>query len=145
MKHETYGKWRSARSSPEWLAFILGGMLFSSSCGGDGREPPTVDVTGSWAGTWLSGTGMGGDVTAVLTQTGADVDGTMTITDSPCFSVGNVSGTVSGNRVSTGAMFSGDIRVNFEGTVVGDEISGTYDAVRAGACTGDTGTFSLSR
>jgi hypothetical protein len=115
------------------------------TCSGDGNEPPTVDVTGTWTGTWMSSTGMGGDVSATLTQTGADVEGTMTIDGSPCFSVGNVSGTVSGNRISTGAFFSGDSRVNFNGTVVGDSISGTYEAVRAGACTGDQGTFSLDR
>jgi len=133
------------RSIHAATGLVLAAVLAASGCGDGEKEPPTVDVTGSWAGTWLSETGMGGDVTAVLTQAGADVDGTMTISGSPCFSVGNVSGTVSGNRVSTGAMFSGDTRVNFEGTVVGDQISGSYDTVRAGACTGDTGTFSLTR
>lgn len=52
---------------------------------------------------------------------------------------------VSGNRISTGAFFSGDSRVDFDGTMVGNRISGSCDAVRAGACTGDTGTFSLDR
>jgi len=135
----------SPRMCALWMLVMLLAAAGFSACGDDEHEPPTVNVTGSWTGSWLSTTGMGGDVAATLTQTGADVEGTMTIDGSPCFSVGNVSGTVSGNRISTGAFFSGDLRVNFDGTVVGEGISGCYEAVRAGACTGDTGTFSLDR
>jgi len=77
-------------------------------------------------------------------QGDAEVTGQISFTNSPCFSGGDLSGQVSGNRL-TGSLTAGSIRVDFDGTVTGDQLNGTYDTINAGACTGDTGTFSVSR
>jgi hypothetical protein len=80
----------------------------------------------------------------MLTQAGAAVSGSVVFTGSPCFSSGNFSGTVDGDGLS-GQVTAGAIQVTIDGTVSpATMVSGTYDAVSAGACTGDTGTFSGS-
>jgi hypothetical protein len=56
----------------------------------------------------------------------------------------DVSGSVAGDELS-GAMTAGGTSITFDTTVAGSQMSGTYDAVSAGACTGDTGTFVATR
>jgi hypothetical protein len=51
---------------------------------------------------------------------------------------------LTGDSVSA-TVTAGAIEVNIDATLTGTEMSGTYDAVSAGACTGDTGTFSAKR
>lgn len=79
-----------------------------------------------------------------LAQSGSSVSGTTLVQNSPCLSNGDVSGSVSGDELS-GAMTAGGISITFDTTVQGAQMSGTYDAVSAGACTGDTGTFTATR
>ena len=103
----------------------------------------TVDITGTWSGSWASSNGINnGNISAVLTQSGTSVIGTLSITGSPCISNGSVSGTVSGNNVSFG-IISGSDTVEYNATYTSTSMSGTY-SVTTGACAGDTGTFSLS-
>ena len=40
---------------------------------------------------------------------------------------------------------AGAIQVNVDATLSGSSLDGTYDAQSAGACSGDTGTFSVKR
>jgi len=40
---------------------------------------------------------------------------------------------------------AGGASVTFDMTVTATQMSGTYDALSAGACTGDTGTFIATR
>ena len=135
------------RVAPLALVLLLAVGCGDSASGppGESTPGPTVDVTGTWSGTWLSSHGMGGAMSCALTQTGGHVSGTITIGGSPCFSAGNISGTVSANNLDTGALFGGNIEVDFAGTVVGNDMSGSYTTVQAGACTGDTGTWQASR
>ena len=71
----------------------------------------------------------------------------MSFTASPCFSGASVTGNVSGANLN-GSLQAGGIQVNISATVSGvgnDMMNGTYHAVSAGACTGDTGTVTLTR
>jgi hypothetical protein len=62
---------------------------------------------------------------------------------SPCVSNGDVSATLNGSTF-TATVTAGGIEITFSGALTGNQINGTYDVVSAGACTGDTGTFSAS-
>ncbi len=84
------------------------------------------------------------DITFVsLWQTDATVTGELSFTGSVCFAGGEFSGVVSGRRLR-GSLTAGNIRVDVDATVTGNQMNGTYAAVNAGACTGDTGTFSVA-
>ena len=119
------------------------------SCGGDGdvgsSAPPTVDITGTWTGSWFSSNGVdGGAATLSASQSGANVTGSASLSGSPCLASGAFSGNVSGNTAN-GSLTAGGTRIDIAMTVTGNSASGTYNAVSAGACTGDTGTISLTR
>lgn len=106
--------------------------------------PPTVDVTGTWSGTWTSSNDIDhGNLAATLTQSGTSVSGTVSITESPCISSGSVSGTVSGNNVVFGVV-SGTDTITYTATCTSTSMSGTY-SVNTGECAGDTGTFSMTK
>lgn len=117
------------------LAFAL------AACGGG----PTVeaDLAGSWTGTWVSDNDATGGVSAVFTQTGGVLSGTVNITGSPCISNGRIEGSVTGTNVAFGAV-SGQDTINFTSQLGDDTMVGTY-AVPSGACAGDTGNFELNR
>ncbi len=63
--------------------------------------PPSVDVTGAWAGTWAytQATLGGGQIELTLKQDGGKFSGNATITGTPINRNGPVSGLVSGNEV----------------------------------------------
>jgi len=63
--------------------------------------PPSVDITGSWAGTWgyTNASLGGGQIEMTLKQDGAKVGGNMTVTGTPVDRNGPVSGLVSGNEL----------------------------------------------
>ena len=92
---------RNGRSST-WLLASLCVALFG--CATAAPQPPSVDVTGNWAGEWIAGGTFGsGSVAMTLQQTGASVTGDLIFGGAPLtggsFS-GPVSGTVSGNEFS---------------------------------------------
>jgi hypothetical protein len=129
------------------LTFTLAacGGSDSSVIGGDGSQTlPAADITGNWTGTWLSRTSVGGSTSARFTQTGGSVEGELTFTGSPCFSGGLFQGSLRGRDLA-GTVSAGTIRVSLTATVSSTAINGTYSALEAGACSGDTGTFSTKR
>lgn len=82
------------------------------------QQPPAVDVTGTWSGTWQQGSNTG-DITLELKQVNADVTGNVVVPGWAHFN-GPLSGTVAGNelRYSTKAGYGAEL------TVDGDQMSG---------------------
>ena len=116
-------------------------VLLISSCGGGGTSSGAVSVNGSWSGSWTSSTGDNGALSATFTSTGSTFSGPVTIYNAYCFGSEFATGTVSGSSVTIGVSSNAII---FVGTVSSSNISGLYE-VYSGACSGDSGTFSLSK
>lgn len=107
---------------------------------------PLVDITGRWSGTWLSRNGVHrGDITFSFIQLGVDLKGTVSLTGSPCFENGKLSGVISGKNIATGAVFENTLRVDFDGTVEDDRIKGSYLVIEGGSCDGDSGIWTAVR
>jgi len=106
----------------------------------------TPNLAGRWTGTWSSRTGASGGVEAVIEQAGRVLGGRATITGSPCFTSGSISGEARGAEAVLGVLFAGNEEARFSGEVVGSRssLSGRY-SVNGGACHGDSGSFSLRR
>jgi hypothetical protein len=99
------------------LTVVLGGCAGASTS----AAPPSVNVTGKWAGTWsFRNPAMGGgQVTADLKQDGAKVSGPMSVSGPTSAEPTNFQGTVSGNTIVLDAAHgSGTL------TVKGDEMTG---------------------
>ena len=101
-------------------------------------------ISGDWTGTWTSRTGVSGQITAAFSQRDSQIGGTISFTGSPCFDAAQVMEVMAGNSIS-GTATAGGIQVTLSATWTEPDINGSYDAVSAGACSGDTGTFSLAR
>ena len=101
-------------------------------------------LTGNWSGSWTSHTSVTGTLASTLSQHGPDVTGTVSFTSSPCFNAADVMLVQAGEHVS-GSATAGGIQVDLDASWVEDHLEGTYNAISAGACTGDTGTFVLDR
>ena len=99
------------------------------------------DITGSWSGWWTSSTGQSGSLAANLTSRGSTFSGTATIYNSYCFGNEYATGTLSGSKVTLGVSSNAIV---FIGTLSGSNISGLYEVYR-GACSGDSGSFSLTK
>jgi len=134
------------------LLALLFACLFLGACGGSSAAvgdstssiEPTAPLAGMWRGTWTSETGVSGSMTVTMQQSGSTLDGDLEFSGSPCFASGRFAGIVTG-RDFAGSVTAGGIRVDLSATITGAAYAGTYTAVSAGACTGDTGTFSASR
>jgi len=109
--------------------FALAGLILLgvTACATTPGPPPTVDVTGSWAGQWAyeQATLGGGQIELQLTQKGANVQGNMDISGSPRVVSGAFSGVVQGNqlRILDPTSITGRL------TVQGDTMSGEIDGV----------------
>ncbi len=126
------------------------------SCGGDGTvgssAQPTVDITGTWTGSWFSSDGVNsGTATLTATQSGATFTGSASLLGYPCSANGSFSGNVSGNTVS-GSLAGGFPGTIFESkmditmTVTGNSARGTFYTFLPTVCAADTGTiFDLTR
>ena len=102
---------------------VVGLIVVIGGCAGTGTPaaPPSVNVTGKWAGTWsFRNPAMGGgQVTMDLKQDGAKVTGPMSVTGPTSSEPTNFSGTVTGNTITLAdAHGSGTL------TVKGDEMTG---------------------
>jgi hypothetical protein len=89
--------------------------------------PPTVDVTGSWAGQWAYTNASlgGGQINMTVKQAGAKLSGDMQVTGTPMDRSGPVSGLVSGNQIQILYPTSVTGRL----TVQGDTMSGQIDGL----------------
>jgi hypothetical protein len=99
------------------LIVVLGGCAGASTPAG----PPSVNVTGKWAGTWsFRNPAMGGgQVSMDLKQDGARVTGPMNVSGPTSAEPTNFAGTVSGNTITLDAAYgSGTL------TVQGDDMTG---------------------
>ena len=101
--------------------------LAMAACATTASAPPTVDVTGKWAGTWqfTNPSLGGGQVEMTLKQTGADYQGDMQVSGAAVNRTGYIQGTVSGNELRTIAPpgMTGYL------TVKGDEMTGVVHGI----------------
>ncbi len=113
------------------MAFLsIFSMTPFTGCGGGGNrvEPtPTVDVTGTWSGTYSTSLVPSGSITLNLTQSDADVTGTYITTEG---NAGTVNGTVSGNTL------------NFTFTQTTPSCTGTFSGTAT--INGNTATFTFT-
>ena len=109
--------------------FLLIGIAFMgiTACATTPLAPPTVDITGSWAGQWgYTNPSLGnGQFQMAVKQTGADVSGNMTLTGTPIDRNGALSALVTGNevRIQYPSGITGRL------TVQGDTMSGVIDGM----------------
>ena len=113
------------------LIVVLGGCAGASTP----AAPPSVNVTGKWAGTWsFRNPAMGGgQVSMDLKQDGAKVTGPMSVSGPTSSEPTNFAGTVSGSTITLDAAHgSGTLAVK------GDEMTGRVYGIM-------TATVSLKR
>ena len=96
-------------------------------------------IAGTWDGTWTSGEfENSGSFSMTFEPTGDGFAGTIQINGSSCVSDGEVTAAVEGDRITIGAV-QAEERIDFEGRVSGDTMSGTYSS--PAACGNDSGTW----
>lgn len=137
------GRWRVILAA---LVLVFG-VAIAPGCsgGGDDAEPVVFDLTGAWAGRWVMVT-FSDDLAVALVQDGGSLSGSITIEGSPCMRTATLTGNVSGDTVTIGAVAASNNRYDYAGTIQADGrgISGTWTG--AGPCAGNTnGTFSLTK
>ena len=112
----------------------------------------TVDVSGTWQGTWTSVYGPSGGLFVNVTQSGTSVGGAVTITATECGTFSNLtlSGSVSGNVLTAYAAATcqqddsyNELRYT-NGAVNGNSMNGNY-TVDSDFEPYDSGIFSLTR
>jgi hypothetical protein len=104
---------------------------------------PLGPLSGAWTGTWNNTSPITavGTFTLAWAQQGDKLYGALSVTGSNCLRAGNVTGTVSGNRLSFGAV-DGDTTIEYDATIVDNNtLSGTYHT----ACGNSVGTWTASR
>jgi len=114
--------------------------------GGSSSAAASVNVSGSWSGTWTNTTNQSnGDISfASLIQTGSTVAGQVSITGSSCASSGNLTGTVSSDNF-TGSITFENQTITFNGTIITNQLNGTFTIVSGTAgCNTGSGTISLT-
>jgi hypothetical protein len=109
----------------------------SGPTGTTAQPEPISGLAGTWSGTWTNSTPDDATGTFELkwTQDGAKLDGTIQIDGTPCLTGGSITGKVRGDSINFGVV-SGQVEVNYAGTVSGNEMSGTY-ATSCGDASGD--------
>ena len=113
--------------------------------------PPSTageGVTGTWLGTWQNGPNWGtanGGFTMQITQAGKTFLGTIDVTGPTCIRHGTVSGTVNGSSISFGFVATGVRDIQYDGTVNGDQMSGTWTAEACDVTVQIDGSWAASR
>jgi hypothetical protein len=116
-------------------------VLALPACGSGARD----SLLGGWSGQWASNGGSTGDVQTNFTaDDGRRFDGSIQFSGSPCFSGAAITGELVGDDI-TGTITAAGIRIDYTATLQAELMSGSYNAVFAGDCTGDSGTFSLDK
>jgi hypothetical protein len=104
-------------------------MLSGCTAIGSSTAPPSVDVSGKWAGTWAfrNPTMGSGDVFMNLKQSGADASGDLMVTGPTTAEPTYFEGTVSGSSVVLKLPYlSGTLDVS------GDEMKGVINGIMPG-------------
>ncbi|HEY7401068.1 MAG TPA: hypothetical protein VH989_09245 [Actinomycetota bacterium] len=111
----------------------------SESTGGGATE---LDLSGTWSGTWTNTTpnNANGSFTIEWVQSGSDLAGTISIAGTPCLDGGDITGEIHGDAIEFGAV-NGQVAVQYEGTLHGDSMSGTYTT----KCGDAEGTWKASK
>ena len=140
-----------------WLGFA--GCSYNDGEDGSDSNGLTIDLTGTWAGTWTSSTGESGTFSGDFlqdrpTQGGGSptsLSGTASLEGSPCSALLSVEASVyPGGFVSppyvSGTFTNRSITIEFFASVTidSDALSGTYEVLVGGTCTGETGTIVAS-
>lgn len=126
-----------------WIGLVLF-LALLAGCSSPAADPPAVNVTGTWQGT-MHADGLGSDTGRLrLEQSGSAVTGDFAVLDRYVFyTVGQVSGRVSGNRLNlTLTLDTTPGGGNFSGTVTGNSFDGT-GSLRNDA-TGQSARFTFS-
>ena len=94
-------------------------------------------IAGTWTGTWTNSPDFGnppatGGFTVTFTQTGNQITGVASVTGPTCVTGGNSTGTITGNSIQFGFLADPQRPVQFEGTVLGNSMSGTWNAIACG-------------
>ncbi len=110
----------------------------SSSVTSTGSPVSSSTVDGKWNGSYSPNGGGSGDFSVTFTQTGASLDGTLSIAVS-CLNGAKVTGKVTGNSIQFGSV-QGQCSVDYKGTISGAQMSGTY-----GLGAGTAGTWKASK
>jgi hypothetical protein len=125
------------------LAFVLAGA-FSAGCT---ITAAPQNVAGNWSGTYVDGkSNASGPISATFSEQGGNLGGTLTISGWACSlsSQGSVSGSVTGNDVQASATFGVITALSFDGNVSGNTLTGSYQ-ITSGVCSGDSGSFTMTR
>jgi hypothetical protein len=125
--------------------------LLICGCGGNSttNNGPMVNLT---AGNWqISAVSMSGGTPLVggasLSQTGANVSGTIHLVTQPCFSIlddMSVSGTVSGSTVNLTSVASSGQKLSVQATGTDRSLTGTYTLSGAACGSADQGTINAT-
>ena len=87
-------------------------------------------ITGTWDGTAeVAGYNVANDFTMTLVQRGSSFKGPVVFTGPNCIHQADVTGTVSGGKITMQWALAGLNPVNFEGTLSGKKMSGTFTAI----------------
>jgi len=105
---------------------VLSVMMAVAACATAPTAPPSVDVTGNWAGTWSFENQMlgGGSMTGTFQQNGSKLSGRFEVQGPNVINhVSQISGYVSGNEIKLTEPATGYL------TVTGDQMSGTVNGI----------------
>jgi hypothetical protein len=125
---------------------VADNLMFMDEVVVDGIAGEGSDSTGLWNGAWAGDTGVAGEISLLLYQSGTDLSGTGSWTASPCVEEGTASGTIDGEQVDFIVQFDGLQFGVYHGTLTPDHtaMSGNYE-IDGGECDGETGTWELSK
>jgi hypothetical protein len=115
------------------LGLLFGAVLMAvTACATGPTTPPSVNVTGQWAGTWAyENASVGsGDIRGTFQQDGANVSGNFTISGPNVQNrVATVTGTISGNEIKLSMPASGYL------TVTGNQMAGSVNGLNVAKLT----------
>ena len=111
-----------------WLVLS---MIAVAGCASTPSGPPSVNVTGPWAGDWQydNPTVGAGSVKGTFKQDGSNVTGNFDVTGPVVNRTANIIGTVSGNVITLSQPVSGTL------TVTGNEMNGWINGLNAAKVT----------
>jgi len=120
------------------LVVLAVGCALAISDGGFAQS--SVDITGTWTGTWQSSEGGAGRFEVRFVQAGQKLSGSIRVTGSIDIRNGTVDGMIQESRAAFGAISGGTTLITFTGIFTARTGSGEYRTGR-----GDEGTWSAVR